>query len=53
MGLTSMDFTAHKCPEAENILQTAIRVYINEQMTDEYVLSVAAAIEKVARYYAA
>ncbi len=53
MGLTSMDFGKHKCPEAEDILATGIRVMLNEQMTDEYVLSVAAAIEKVARHFAA
>jgi perosamine synthetase len=53
MGLTSMDFTKHKCPEAEAILVTGIRVSITEHMTEEYILSVAAAIEKVARYFAA
>jgi dTDP-4-amino-4,6-dideoxygalactose transaminase len=52
MGLTSMDFTRHKCPEAEAILATGIRVTINEHMTEDYVLSVAAAIEKVARHFA-
>ncbi len=51
MGLTNMDFTRHKCPEAEDILATGIRVMLNENMTEEYVLSVAAAIEKVARHY--
>jgi dTDP-4-amino-4,6-dideoxygalactose transaminase len=53
MGLTTMDFTQHKCPEAEAILDDSIRVTIHEHMTEEYVLGVAAAIEKVARYYAA
>lgn len=53
MGLTSMDFARHKCPEAEDILATGIRVMLNEHMSEEYVLSVAAAIEKVARHYAA
>jgi dTDP-4-amino-4,6-dideoxygalactose transaminase len=53
MGLTSMDFSQHKCPEAEAILATGIRVTITEHMSEEYVLSVAAAIEKVARYFAA
>ncbi len=52
MGLTSMDFTRHKCPEAEDILATGIRVMLNEHMSEEYVLSVAAAIEKVARHFA-
>jgi dTDP-4-amino-4,6-dideoxygalactose transaminase len=53
MGLTTMDFTQHKCPEAEAILESGIRVTIREYMTEEYILQVAAAINKVARYYAA
>ena len=52
MGLTNMDFTRHKCPEAEAILATGIRVIITEHMTEPYVLSVAAAIAKVARHFA-
>ncbi len=52
MGLTDMDFTKHKCPEAEAILKTGIRVPIYENMTDDYILEVAAAIRKVATYYA-
>jgi perosamine synthetase len=53
MGLTNMDFTKHKCPEAEAILKTGMRVPIYENMTEEYILEVAAAIRKVAKYYAA
>ncbi len=53
MGLTTMDFTKHKCPEAEAILETGIRVTINENMSEEYILDVAAAIRKVAQHYAA
>jgi len=53
MGLTAMDFSKHKCPEAEAILKTCIRVTISEFMTEQYILDVAAAIQKVARYYAA
>jgi perosamine synthetase len=53
MGLTTMDFSKHKCPEAESILVTGIRVPIYEYMTEEYILGVATAIRKVARYYAA
>ncbi len=53
MGLTTMDFSEHKCPEAEAILETGIRVPIYEHMTEEYILDVAAAIRKVARHYAA
>jgi len=52
MGLTEMDFSQHKCPEAEAILATGIRVPIYEYMTEEYVLGVAAAIRKVVRHYA-
>jgi len=53
MGLTTMDFSKHQCPEAEAILKTGIRVTIHEHMTEEYILDVAAAIQKVARHYAA
>jgi perosamine synthetase len=53
MGLTTMDFSKHKCPEAEAILATGIRTPIQEDMTEEYVLDVAKAIQKVARHYAA
>jgi len=52
MGLTSMDYTKVSCPEAEAILQTGIRLTIHENMTEPYVLSLAAAIRKVASYYA-
>jgi dTDP-4-amino-4,6-dideoxygalactose transaminase len=52
MGLTSMDFSKHKCPEAEAILATGMRTPIQEHMTEEYVLEVAAAVRKVARHYA-
>jgi dTDP-4-amino-4,6-dideoxygalactose transaminase len=53
MGLTDMDFSKHKCPEAEDILVTGIRVPIYEYMTEEYILGVATAIQKVARHFAA
>ena len=53
MGLTSMDFSKHKCPEAESILDTVIRVIVHEHMSEQYVLEVATAIQKVARHYAA
>jgi len=52
MGLTTMDFTKHKCPNAESMLTEGIRVPIYEYMTEEYILGVAAAIRKVARHYA-
>jgi len=53
MGLTEMDYATHVCSEAESILTSGIRVAIDEQMTDEYMLQVAAAIRKVARHFAA
>lgn len=53
MGLTTMDFTKHRCPEAEAILETGVTVTIHEAMTEEYILGVATAIRKVARHYAA
>lgn len=52
LGLTTMDFTKHKCPEAEAILATMCRVNLKEYMTEEYILGIAAAIEKVAKHYA-
>jgi perosamine synthetase len=52
MGLTRMDFTAHKCPEAEAILETGIRVPIDEHTSEEYILEVAEAIRKVVQHYA-
>ena len=52
LGLTTVDYTKHRNPEAEAILATGIRVTIHEAMTEEYIRNVAKAIEKVARYYA-
>jgi dTDP-4-amino-4,6-dideoxygalactose transaminase len=53
MGLTTMDYSKHQCPEAEAILATCIRIFLYEYMTEDYILDVAAAIRKVARHYAA
>ncbi len=53
LGLTSMDYTKQSCPEAEAIHRTCIRHTLHEGMTEEYILGVASAIEKVARHYAA
>jgi dTDP-4-amino-4,6-dideoxygalactose transaminase len=53
MGLTTMDYTKHKCPEAEAILADSIRVSITEHMNEEYILGVAEAIRKVAAHFAA
>lgn len=52
LGLTTMDYSKHQTPEAEAILQTGIRVGINEAMTEDYIGGVAEAIRKVARHYA-
>lgn len=52
LGLTTMDYTKPSCPEAEAIHQTGVRLPLHEGMTEEYILETAAAIAKVARYYA-
>ena len=52
LGLTTVDYSKHRTPEAEAILQTGIRVTIHEAMTQDYIGSVAEAIGKVARHYA-
>ena len=52
MGLTEMDFTKHKCPNAESLLVEGIRVHIKEYMTEEYIEGVANAIRKVAKHFA-
>jgi dTDP-4-amino-4,6-dideoxygalactose transaminase len=52
MGLTAMDYTKVSCPATDAILKTCVRVTIHERMSEEYVLSVAAAFRKVARHYA-
>lgn len=53
LGLTTLDYSKHQTPEAEAILQTGIKVTIHEAMTQDYIASVAEAISKVARHYAA
>jgi dTDP-4-amino-4,6-dideoxygalactose transaminase len=51
LGLTTMDYTKQSCPEAEAIYQSGVHLPLHEGMTDDYILSVAAAIEKVARHF--
>ncbi len=51
-GLTSMDYTKVHHPEVDAILKTGIRISIYEDMTEDYILAAAAAIKKVAHYYA-
>jgi perosamine synthetase len=53
LGLTAMDYTKVSCPEAEAILKAGVRVTVHEGMNEAYVLSVAAAVRKVAGHYAA
>ncbi|HOX58773.1 MAG TPA: DegT/DnrJ/EryC1/StrS family aminotransferase [Candidatus Paceibacterota bacterium] len=52
-GLTKMDYTQVKCPETEAILKTCLRFGVNEAMDEDYIRSVAKAVRKVAKYYAA
>jgi perosamine synthetase len=52
MGLTAMDYTKVSCPEAEVILKTSIRLVVRENMSEDYMTRVAAAVRKVARHYA-
>ncbi len=52
MGLTKMDYTQVKCPEAEAILKDCLRVTIHETMDEEYIREVAAGIRKVAKHFA-
>jgi dTDP-4-amino-4,6-dideoxygalactose transaminase len=51
LGLTRMDYAKVRCPVAEEIIRTAVRVGIGENMDATYVEQVAAAVRKVARYY--
>jgi dTDP-4-amino-4,6-dideoxygalactose transaminase len=53
LGLTSMDYSKASCPEAEAILKSGVRLVVNEGMTEDFIRSCGAAIQKVAKYYAA
>ncbi len=52
-GLTQMDYTRVRCPETEEILKTCLRFGLNEAMDEDYVRSIAKAVRKVAKHYAA
>lgn len=52
MGLTDMDYTRVHCPQTEAILNTALQIPIKEAMDEEWIEGVAAAMKKVAEYYA-
>lgn len=51
LGLTEMDYTKVCCPETEEILNTCIKIPVDETTTLEWVREAAAAIGKVAAYY--
>ena len=51
MGLTTMDYTQVKCPEAEAILATGINCPLNEAMDETLIRQTAAAVRKVAQHY--
>lgn len=52
LGYTKMDYKTVECPNAEAILDTAVRIEIKQWMSVEYIDSVAKAIQKVASHYA-
>lgn len=51
-GLTQMDYTQVRCPEAEAILKTGVRIVFHQAMSEDYVASIATAVRKVASHYA-
>ena len=51
LGLTKMDYTQVKCPEAEAILTTGIQCTLNESMDEALMRETAAAVRKVAKHY--
>lgn len=52
LGLTKMDYTQVKCPEAEAMLATGIQVQLNESMDETLMRETAEAIRKVAKHFA-
>lgn len=52
LGHTTMDYGKVTCPNAEQVLRTAIRLEIREWMTEDYIELVAEAVRKVALAYA-
>lgn len=50
-NLGSYDYSIGSCPNAENILETAIRLNISEFYTDQDIEDMIIAISKVASYY--
>jgi dTDP-4-amino-4,6-dideoxygalactose transaminase len=52
-GLTRMDYSVVKCPEAEAILRTGIRIQLHEAMEEPHVREIATGVRKVVRHYLA
>lgn len=53
LGLTAMDYTRVKCPEAEAILATGVQCPLNESMNEALIREIGAAVRKVAQHYTA
>jgi dTDP-4-amino-4,6-dideoxygalactose transaminase len=53
MGLTTMDYSQVSLPETTKILETGVRMVLNEGMTESFATSVGDGIRKVAEHYAA
>ena len=49
--MTSMDYNKVSCPEAERILQDAVRLEVKEWMTEDYMRLAAKAVAKVAAHF--
>jgi perosamine synthetase len=52
-GLTRMDYTTVKCPEAEAMLATGVHVTVHEAMDEALMRESAAAVRKVAAHFTA
>lgn len=52
LGLTTMDYTQVRCPEAESFFTNLIHLPFNEAMTEDYLDQVALAIRTVATRFA-
>jgi hypothetical protein len=53
LGLTDMDYSKVQLPHTQAILDTSIRIQLNEAMPDDYVEAIGRGVRKVARHYAA
>jgi dTDP-4-amino-4,6-dideoxygalactose transaminase len=52
MGLTTMDYAQVKNPVTAEILKTCVLFHLTEAMDEAYIRQIAAAIRKVAKFYA-